>query len=89
MKDTDPKAVKSDGGSAFPEIFTDHHDGDLMDTYSAGGMTLRDYYAGQALAGFCCPGDADDSPSVWDYDVLAGCAYRAADAMLRAREEST
>jgi hypothetical protein len=47
------------GGSAFvPETETDvHYDRDAgthyPHTYSYGGMTLRDYFAGQALQGFC------------------------------------
>lgn len=44
-------------------------------------MTLRDYFAGQALAGFCA-----ESGSDIDYRVMARCAYDMADAMLDARE---
>jgi len=40
--------TKNDGGSAFPEIITDKSDG-TPDTYSYGGMSLRDWYKGQAL----------------------------------------
>lgn len=43
---------KDDGGSAFPEVFTDFHANDGQhgrhDTYSAGGMSLRDYFAAHA-----------------------------------------
>lgn len=39
---------KDTGGSAFPEVFTDSRNG-VSDTYSAGGMTLRDYFAAKAM----------------------------------------
>lgn len=77
-----------DGGSAFPEIFTDHkwsdkHSDYMQDTYSAGGMTLRDWFAGQALAGYMSlaahPGAPDDT-------TLARYCYTAADAMIQARK---
>lgn len=63
------------GGSAFPwhEVTPD---GDLY--HQHGGMTLRDYFAGQVL-GMCahdiCEGE----------DVARRC-YAIADAMLKARE---
>lgn len=44
------------------------------------GMTLRDYFAGQALAGLMLK-DPWGNP-----DHHAAYAYNAADAMLRARE---
>jgi hypothetical protein len=71
---------------AFPVVFTDQvygKDGESStDTYSAGGMTLRDWFAGQALAGlighpttFGCTGDS----------TIAEMAYKLADAMLLER----
>ena len=66
------------GGPAFPgPSFTQggHANGHAM------GMTLRDWFAGQALAGLLASGGAAD----WSND--AENAYRAADAMLAAREE--
>lgn len=44
------------------------------------GMTLRDYFAGQALAGFSGSG-AHGSPDQW-----AAVSWKIADAMLAARE---
>ena len=48
------------------------------------GMTLRDWFAGQALAGFtsCCMEDGDAIMGAAD---TAKAAYNYADAMLRAR----
>jgi hypothetical protein len=46
------------------------------------GMTLRDYFAGQALAGIAADPDVDIST-----DERARWSYRMADAMLKARGE--
>ena len=64
----------NDGGPAFPS----------GDGYQrALGMTLRDYFAGQALVGLLA------HPSGEDPEVAVNFAYRLADAMLeqRARKE--
>ena len=61
----------NDGGPAFPADFQ---------LYST-GMTLRDYFAAAALQGL--PAD-DGGGSSWENDAQA--AYKAADAMLKARE---
>jgi hypothetical protein len=61
----------NDGGSAFPRHAYDGH-------Y---GMTLRDWFAGQALAGLIADQSRDGSA-----DDRARYAYAYADAMLRARE---
>lgn len=62
------------------------------------GMSLRDYFAGQALAGEISsmgndtlpmqPGEVVDSALERDADRRAKWCYRQADAMLRAREAS-
>ena len=53
------------------------------------GMTLRDYFAGQALAGGLEQGIEDDMNSGWWHDPskLAKRAYAIADAMLKARDD--
>lgn len=77
------------GGSAFPEVTTDcdptgHRVGEhYANTYSYGGMTLRDYFAGQALLGGMAFGH--DIPD--DLDQIAAYSYRVADAMLKEREQ--
>ena len=53
------------------------------------GMTLRDYFAGQALAGLCANHGFINSAS-WDAApnaVIASRAYSLADAMLAEREK--
>jgi len=49
------------------------------------GMTLRDYFAGQALAGFSVAQENSGPEEKWDWDTLATTAYIAADAMMKAR----
>lgn len=58
------------GGYAFP--------GDA--TVMRGGMTMRDWFAGQALAGLA----SDDELTV---EKMASIAYRAADAMIAERNQ--
>ena len=59
-----------DGGPAVP--FYEGHGG-------VPGMTLRDYFAGQALAGPCADG--------WQIESVVKCCYEIADAMIAARKE--
>ncbi len=59
-----------DGGPAFPET----------ENYGRPGMTLRDWFAGQALASV-----ADNVEET--VDDIADWAYRLADAMLKRREK--
>lgn len=77
------------GGSAFPEITTDvANDGNgniYGQVYSYGGMTLRDYFAGQALNGIC--NSCNCLPSDKDMPEIARRAYISADAMLAERDK--
>ena len=75
----------NDGGSAFPQVesdneLSDKHAGGWSHAYSYGGMSLRDYFAGQALAGLCANGQA-----VGRMYAHPQAAYFLADAMLRER----
>lgn len=78
-------AAINTGGPAFPEPFAISPTGDTYPAYS--GMTLRDWFAGQALAGMVASGITIDM----DGDVLgigrARTAYALADAMIAARCE--
>lgn len=71
---------------AFPalpnENWTDH------DRHSQRGMTLRDYFAGHALAGISIPRIGDGPIVCWNWAIYAAIAYEAADAMLAARSAS-
>ena len=71
----------NDGGAAFPipSVSWKGAESVAIETH---GMTLRDYFAGQALAGALADPTCDVSPI-----ELAKIAYRDADAMLAARKE--
>ena len=84
----------NDGGSAFPVVAStgDPRDG----VYCRDGMSLRDYFAGQAIAGvFACIVSTDACTALLKAsasagksieDLVAKSAYQFADAMLAARE---
>ena len=73
------KRIK-DGGSAFPYESTP--DGRF---YS--GMTLRDYFAGQALAGSISASENNGFINVQQAGKFAAEAYLVADAMIAEREK--
>jgi len=70
--------TKDDGGPAFPRNER-YADGDLAVAHQ--GMTLRDWFAGQALAGVLANSNDDYSepPAKW--------AYAIADAMIAERNK--
>ena len=75
------------GGPAFPSVSGIRiGDREKWDP-GAPGMTLRDYFAGQALAGICAaqahPMSTGYEP---DSEEAAQAAYRVADAMLAERD---
>jgi hypothetical protein len=76
----------NDGGSAFPELAWEYSDNHGIGHYTVtgSGMTLRDWFAGQALAvlsnAFLFTKE--------DCEVAAIKAYRMADVMLAAREKT-
>ena len=87
--------AKTDGGSAFPVVeaidsFPDSFD--LHAVLSSPGMTLRDWFAGQALAGWMAgPSNTHpgiDGPEGRGAQNLARWSYAMADAMRAAREVS-
>ena len=70
------KPIDDGGGPAFPGM-KDH-------TWFKTGMTLRDYFAGQALIG-----QYTNFGEGWDVREGARLAYVTADEMLKARKEET
>jgi hypothetical protein len=66
--------MAKDGGPAFPQD---------SDQYGPQGMSLRDWFAGQALARFA----SDPETCSWDYKMMAKAAYAQADAMIAERED--
>ena len=86
------------GGPAFARPMSQQTNaGGEVITFDNGdpGMTLRDYFAGQALAGMTVPDDVKYSRIYRDADRLkedeaqlwAAFAYRVADAMLKERSK--
>lgn len=72
-------SVTNDGGPAFPIPGESHP---IMGTQpGCCGMTLRDWFAGQALTGLLADSHCDRSQHSW----FAISAYKFADAMLKAR----
>ena len=80
--------LEDGGGPAFPEGY----DWDKDIPTSWGGMTLRDYFAGQALAGVVAmlahpgSGGLNEDAGGPHKAVVAAQAYILADAMLAARD---
>ena len=66
------------GGAAFPAPDTYHPNGQVE--YGELGMSLRDYFAAKAMAGFIV---GTEDP---DEDFIARTCYKVADAMLKARD---
>jgi len=73
--------AKEREGAAFPHAFTDLFGNDVYST----GMSLRDWFAGQALTGLLSWGEGPKS-SDWA-NIYAVDAYELADAMLKRREK--
>lgn len=86
-------ASNTDGGPAFPLPFVEGKDRDGYTTYTTaddidhGGMSLRDWFAGQALGALLDPTIVRASQS--DENDIAEMAYELADAMLLARAASS
>ena len=75
-----PRKCHGNGGPAFPVNPEAHNRGDA-ECQVLSGMSLRDWFAGQALAGL---GFMDTERT---YDTDAHNCYQMADAMLKAREQ--
>lgn len=78
----------NDGGPAFPNIESDESGAPIYT--QAKGMSLRDWFAGQVLAGQWTLRESEaahvSQPTARD---MASSAYRIADAMLEARKTRT
>jgi hypothetical protein len=72
----------NNGGPAFPIPDSHHANGQVQ--YGSNGMSLRDWFAGQALAG-ALQNYTTSKFGCTEKEVALG-AYRYADAMLAARE---
>lgn len=68
--------LKNQGGPAFPTPTPDLEE----------GMTLRDYYAGQALVGLLSGQYSSAGSSTFNLEEVPEESYKIADAMLAARD---
>ena len=80
-----------DGGPAFPIPEQQFSDGvTIVSSQGAPGMSLRDWFAGQAISGlaplFYDSAPDADNPDGDDPEQIARTAYLLADAMLAARK---
>lgn len=73
--------IIEDGGPAFPVGAVEATPGGVPWIHGTGGMSLRDYFAGQALAGLYA-----NAKEEWNAETAAACAYDTADAMLAERQ---
>jgi hypothetical protein len=75
-----------DGGPAFPRTANNYRQGDSHKYHDGNlGMSLRDYFAGQALTGWLAT--AVNLAAELDSEAEAKKAYEIADAMLKEREK--
>lgn len=72
-----------DGGLAFPSVHREANGSAYEHDHFEPGMTLRDYFAGQALAGLAIKWAMTDDD---DTEIAAAAAYMLANAMLKERE---
>jgi len=82
-----------DGGPAFPHL-NPNYDGNWDKFPQRGGMTLRDWFAGQALmgicAGLCSDHQTDKTPRAFNrlaFKDAAKDAYVIADVMIATRSD--
>ena len=73
-------STPTNGGPAFPEPFVPQSSGFTLNMHP--GMSLRDWFAGQAMAALF----ARDDTFAYGRAEIAELAYQQADAMLAARE---
>ena len=77
-------STNNDGGPAFPTVKRDGHAGAVTSITDKAGMTLRDYFAANAMQGTLGNSSFHDD----NEEALSKWCYRMADAMLAARENA-
>ena len=74
--------MKNNGGAAFPLIVERGAESQVWE-----GISIRDYFAGQALAGSLSASNLTDYANKEQAERFAEEAYRFADSMLAEREK--
>ena len=78
---------RKDGGSVFPKMGSLYNaDENLKNVFSDGGMSLRDWFAGQTLPGLVAY-DPRMSDEGYEPNNVAELAYKYADALIEARDK--
>ena len=72
------------GGPAFPHEYK-YGDGTA---HRHDGMTLRDWFAGQAMKHMSVPTQGFREMNKFPYEQMARIAYRWADAMIKIKDEA-
>ena len=75
----------NNGGPAFPIPPIDNGPGNIK-SQAKPGMTLRDWFAGMAMQGILVENSEGAGTATFNWRQRAEAAYKAADAMLKARE---
>jgi len=77
----------NDGGPAFPELPSYNTPPGTISINTKPGMSLRDHFAGQALAGYLALPEPGQAPLLtkWSHKIIAEGCYMMADAMIAAR----
>lgn len=75
-----------DGGPVYP-CAVEKIDGPQRTVERFSGMSLRDWFAGKAMQGFCSLQFRQNSPEISNPGYWAKASYQMADAMLKAREK--
>ena len=90
LKTTDPRDVPEDGGPAFPSAQPECLDGTWNQTFQW-GLSIRDYFAGEALKGLCSNLSYDFIAEIGNGERggihMVKAAFYLADAMLEARKK--
>lgn len=73
--------TRKDGGAAFAALATSP----MGDVHHRVGLSIRDWFAGQALIGLC-QAEMGETEFIVPPELLARTAYAMADAMLAERE---
>lgn len=81
-----PKGSKNDGGPAFPFEFEEHQVDGPPETLVHAGMSLRDYFAAQAMPALIARQPAGNLESDVTCQNIATASYELADFMLEARK---
>ena len=81
--------MKNTGGSAYPQHVCENCEDPITGNFK--GLSIRDYFAGQALAGLLGNGSVESLKLGVPYPEsnknMAMCVYAVADAMLAEREK--